>query len=98
MDATEVISHWKELSIPRFFEVYEKKTFQCIREKKGGPMAADGGRPTQTVTIDILDSGLVGEYRYQCFARGDDKTEATGNPGPSIKIALMTLHWDKLDS
>jgi hypothetical protein len=97
MDAIEVINHLKELSGPHFFEVYEKTTFQCCREKKGGAVAADGGCNVQTVTVDIFDSGLEGEYRYHCIATGDDGAEATGNPGSTIKIVLMTVHWHKLD-
>jgi hypothetical protein len=89
MDALEVINRLKELSGPRFFEIYEKTTFQCYREKKTGGV--------QRVTIDILDSGSDGENRYHCVATGEDGSTASGNPASTIEIVLMTVHWGDLD-
>jgi hypothetical protein len=97
MDTLEVINHLKELPGQRLSDIWEKRTFECCREKKGGAVAADGGSVEQTVTIDIYDSGLEGEFRYRCVATGDNGLQTTGNPGSTIKITLMTVHWDKLD-
>jgi hypothetical protein len=90
MDAIEVINRLKKLSGPRFFEVYEKSTFQCYRNKKTGGV--------QKVTVEILDAGSDDENRYHCIATGDDGSTATGNPASTIEIVLATVHWGELDS
>lgn len=89
MDAIEVINYLNKPSGPRFFEVYEKTTFQCHRYKKNGDV--------QTVTVDVFDSGVEGEHRYYCIATGNDGSRASGNPASAIEIMLQIVHWGDLD-
>jgi hypothetical protein len=71
-------------------EVYHVTHFQCYRDVEG----AYG----QKVFVEILDRGpAASSGRYTCVATTEDGKLATGNPAPSIQLAIMGVHWNDLD-
>ena len=89
MDTGEIIAGLKKYG--RFYEVYQKTTFECIREDKSGN--------TQEVEVSILDAGPDEDtnMRFGCRATTKDGKMATGNPHSTIDMALLNVHWYDLD-
>lgn len=74
-----------------FFELYSKTTFTGYRLDSNGNQ--------QKVEVDILDAGSdKPTLRYSCEARSEDGKMATGNPERSIGMAIIGVHWNKLDN
>lgn len=53
---------------------------------------------TREITVEVLDSGEDGMYRYNVEARDADERDrlATGNGAPDLDVALSIVHWGNL--
>jgi|SRR6516225_1591911 hypothetical protein len=71
------------------FEAYHVATFECYRRMKTGS--------TQIIRVELFDDGSSGTGRFWVRAKSDDGKEASGNPAPSLDMALRFVHWRDLE-